>query len=214
MQTLESNAKFLEQMARNSHDVYWISSADFERIAHISPAYEQIWGRPRQSLYKNPEIWVNHLAPEDKQGYKPIAAMAQRVKLQGAAARYQETYRIVRPNGQVRWILDKGFPVCDEEGQCFAVSGVAIDITEQLARCRKPMTSTQCQQLSKLTKREKEVLKQIALGRSLEMVASVLSISRRTVESHMENIKLKLEVHSKFALFEKALGIFYGILPC
>lgn len=61
-----------------------------------------------------------------------------------------------------------------------------------------------------LSKRETEVLRQIALGKSARVVGATLGISQRTVESHLENIKAKLNVYSKAELVDKAVHTFYS----
>jgi len=40
-------------------------------------------------------------------------------------------YRIIRPDLSVRWILDRGFPVCDGKGEVYRLAGIAEDITER-----------------------------------------------------------------------------------
>ena len=44
---------------------------------------------------------------------------------------YDETYRIVRPDGTLRWIRDRAFPVRDGEGKIYRIVGTAEDITER-----------------------------------------------------------------------------------
>src|SRR5207244_9760358 len=44
---------------------------------------------------------------------------------------YDEEYRIVRPDGSIRWIRDRAFPVPDSEGRAYRIAGVAEDITER-----------------------------------------------------------------------------------
>jgi DNA-binding CsgD family transcriptional regulator len=61
-----------------------------------------------------------------------------------------------------------------------------------------------------LSRRETEILQQIALGKSARVVGAILGISQRTVESHLENIKRKLNVYSKAELVDKAVHTFYG----
>lgn len=129
--SLEVIARFLAKLAEKSESVYWLSSPDFKRIAYISPAYEKIWGRSSDILYAEPELWITYLHPDDIKSYHPIHAMAERVAKLGTAARYEESYRIVRPDGEIRWILDRGFPVFDEAGVCRGVTGVAVDITKE-----------------------------------------------------------------------------------
>ncbi len=128
---LEAISGFLSKLAEKSSDVYWLSSPDFERIAYISPAYEEVWGRSREELMSNPEQWVTFLHPDDVETHHPIHEMRDRIAQEGGKARYEESYRIVRPNGDIRWILDRGFPIIDEDGHCKGVTGVAIDVTKE-----------------------------------------------------------------------------------
>lgn len=127
---LDDIGSFLEKLAENSEGVYWLSSPDFTKIQYISPAYEKIWGRSRKILYKQPELWITYLHPEDVAGYNPIQAMAERIVNEGDLARYQESYRIIRPDGEVRWIIDQGFPIYNSDGVCCGVTGVAVDVTK------------------------------------------------------------------------------------
>ncbi|MCC5792634.1 MAG: response regulator [Legionellaceae bacterium] len=130
-QDLDAIGEFLSKYAEKSEHVYWISSHDFMRIKYISPSYEKIWGRSRQELYDNPEVWISFLHPDDASDHHPIHKMAEKIAIEGEHARYEEDYRIVRPDGSVRWIFDRGFPLIDEHGNCYGVTGIAIDITEQ-----------------------------------------------------------------------------------
>jgi PAS domain S-box-containing protein len=128
--TLEDVGSFLGKLAEKSEDVYWLSSPDLKKIQYISPAYEKIWSRPREVLYKEPELWITYLHPDDVKDYHPIHAMSERIAKEGASARYHENYRVVRPDGEVRWIIDRGFPIYSSDGKCCGVTGVAVDITK------------------------------------------------------------------------------------
>lgn len=130
--TLNGIANVLSKLAEKSDSVYWLSSPDFSRVAYISPAYDKIWGRSREDIYNNPDIWITHLHPDDVRDYHPILAMKKRVEELGAAARYIENYRIIRPDGETRWISDRGFPIYDDEtGECCGITGIAIDVTRE-----------------------------------------------------------------------------------
>ena len=128
---LDDVGNFLAKFTEQSEHVYWISSHDFTHIQYISPSYERIWGRPREELYFNPDLWITFLHPDDAISHHPIYQMAEKIKLLGEKARYSENYRIIRPNGEIRWFMDNGFPLYDENGICFGVTGLAIDVTEQ-----------------------------------------------------------------------------------
>ncbi|WP_058440888.1 PAS domain-containing hybrid sensor histidine kinase/response regulator [Legionella brunensis] len=129
--TLDDVGNFLAKLSEHSDQVYWISSPDFKKIQYISPSYERIWGRSREELYANPEIWIDFLHPDDIANHHPIHHMAEQIKLLGEKARYSEKYRIIRPNGEIRWITDNGFPLIDHKGNCYGVTGVATDVTEE-----------------------------------------------------------------------------------
>jgi PAS domain S-box-containing protein len=129
--TLDEVGSFLAKFTENSEHVYWMSSPDFKKIQYISPSYERIWGRPREELYKNPKIWITFLHPDDAKDHHPIDEMANKIIQLGDKARYTEQYRIIRPNGEIRWIMDNGFPLYDDKGVCYGVTGIAIDVTDQ-----------------------------------------------------------------------------------
>lgn len=131
--TLEDIGNFLTKLSESSDSVYWLSTPNFKKIQYISAAYEKIWGRPRQILYDNPELWISYLYPGDAKAfnYHPIHRMAERLSQLGPAARYEENYRIVRPDGEIRWIIDRGFPIYGTDGTCYGVTGVAIDVSNE-----------------------------------------------------------------------------------
>lgn len=122
---------FLAKIAEKSEHVYWLSSPNLDRIVFVSPAYEKIWGRPREELYNNPQLWDQFLHPDDRRDRHPINELAERVHIEGSGARFEENYRIVRPDGEIRWIIDRGFPVFTDEGEICGVTGVAIDVTKE-----------------------------------------------------------------------------------
>lgn len=129
--SMEALAELLSTLAEKSNTVYWFSSADFKRILFVSPAYEEIWGRHREDLYEHPEQWISFMHPEDRKNNNPLEAMAERISCEGPLARYEENYRIIRPDGTVRWIVDRGFPIYNNENQCIGATGVAVDVTKE-----------------------------------------------------------------------------------
>lgn len=129
--TLLQIGNFLEKIAEKSEYVYWLSSPTLDKIIYISPAYEKIWGRPRKELYDEPTLWADFLHPDDRKDRHPIENLAQRVAKEGDKTRFEENYRIIRPDGTIRWILDRGFPIFTEEGEICGVTGVAIDVTKE-----------------------------------------------------------------------------------
>lgn len=122
----ESEARF-QQIVEHLQDVLWMTNADGSEIVYVSPAYESIWGRSRDTLYDNPQDWVNGLHPDDRE--RVAEAFYQRA----ASCGYDETFRVVLTDGFVRWIRSTGSPIRNDEGDVYRIAGVARDITERKA---------------------------------------------------------------------------------
>jgi PAS domain S-box-containing protein len=120
----ESEERFRE-MAENVNEVFWMSDPRTTRILYVSPAYEKIWGRTCQSLYEQPLSFLEGVHPEDRAGM--LAALETRA----AHGSFQQEFRVVRPDGSVRWIWDRSFPVRNVAGELVRVVGIAQDISER-----------------------------------------------------------------------------------
>jgi PAS domain S-box-containing protein len=119
----ESEARF-RQMAETVRGVFWMTAPDDRQVLYISPSYESVWGRSCQSLRDDPDSYLDGIHPEDRARVED-ANLRQR---QGAET--AETYRVVRPDGTVRWVRDRAFPIRDEQGRVSRITGEAEDITE------------------------------------------------------------------------------------
>src|SRR5690606_32385049 len=120
----ESEERFRE-LAETIQEAFWMSDPATREMLYVSPAYEKIWGRTCASLYKSPDTWLAAVLPEDR---SRVGQAAENRRMRGD---YEETYRIRRPDGTVRWIRDRAFPVRDPEGRVVRIVGTAEDITER-----------------------------------------------------------------------------------
>ena len=121
----ESEARFL-QIAENIREVFWLFDLQEQRVLYVSPAYEQIWGRSRESLYARYDDWADSIHLEDA---KHAQETFNHILETGGGE--PREYRIVRPDGTERWISDTGYAVNDEDGKIVRVTGIAEDITER-----------------------------------------------------------------------------------
>ncbi|WP_051470070.1 PAS domain S-box protein [Fischerella sp. PCC 9605] len=119
----ESEARF-RLMAETIEDVFWVTDFRVPQILYVSPAYEQIWGRSRDELYRDYATWLETIHPEDRERVQAVASTCQHKDF------VDNEYRIVRPDGSIRWIHDRGFAIRDQAGQIYQVVGVAQDITD------------------------------------------------------------------------------------
>nr|WP_155751652.1 ATP-binding protein [Scytonema sp. UIC 10036] len=119
----QSEEKF-RQLAENIQEVFWIRDFRTYEILYISPAYQQVWQRSCESLYSNPNSWLDAIHPEDRE--RVTAIMKENIH-----SASQNEYRIVQPDGTIRWIWDSSFPVQNRHGQVYRRVGIAQDITER-----------------------------------------------------------------------------------
>ncbi|MDH5395456.1 MAG: PAS domain-containing protein, partial [Gammaproteobacteria bacterium] len=113
----------LRQLAEHIREVFWLTDVKKKKMIYISPAYEKIWGRSCQSLYENPQSFIDAIHPDDRE--RVLKAIMQQEN-----GRYNEEYRIVRPDRELRWIKDESYPVRDSKGVIYRIAGIAEDITE------------------------------------------------------------------------------------
>ena len=120
---------FMFSLAEKSQEVFWIKSADYQQQIYINPAYEEVWGLSCQSLYANPSAWINYVHPADQSAI--LTSLQKRHFGVSASDTYWEVYRIIRPNGEIRWISDNSYPIYDEHGEHIGFAGIAKDITKE-----------------------------------------------------------------------------------
>ncbi len=124
-QLLRASQERFRQLAENIGEAFWISNPAKNEMIYISPGYEEIWGRTCESLYASPMGWVEAIHPDDRERVLESALTKQ------ISGRYDEVYRIVRPDGAHRWIHDRAFPIRDDSGEVYRLVGIAEDITQQ-----------------------------------------------------------------------------------
>ena len=111
------------QLAENISEVFWILNGGNGEPEYVSAAYEQIWERSRESLYRNPRSWLDSIHPDDR----TATARVSYRQLHGEAVTSE--YRIVTPSGRRKWIRDRSFPIVDAMGKVIRIVGIAEEFT-------------------------------------------------------------------------------------
>jgi PAS domain S-box-containing protein len=119
------NEGLFRQIAENIREVLWVRDYKTRQIEYINPAYETIWGRPCESLYQHPESFSEGIHPDD------LDRVAQAVRSQYVGIPFNEEYRVIRPDGTIRWVSGRSYPIQDESGQIQRIVGMVEDITEK-----------------------------------------------------------------------------------
>lgn len=116
------NETRFKQLAENIEDVFWISGPRGIPFHYVSPAYERIWGRDVEELYRDSHAWLKYVFEEDLEALLPI--------MEREAPPPIMEYRIRRPDGSVRWMWGRNFPVLNELGET-RFCGIMQDVTER-----------------------------------------------------------------------------------
>lgn len=125
---LQKSEEKFRQLAENMEEVFWIVDAKKGTFVYISPSYENIWGRTVQEIYENPQKWLEYVYGHDKEIASGFFSERCGVKLQGHMG---IEYRIVRPDGSLRWIWARLSPIEDAKGNVIRIAGIAEDITKR-----------------------------------------------------------------------------------
>ncbi|HTD67355.1 MAG TPA: PAS domain S-box protein, partial [Candidatus Limnocylindria bacterium] len=124
-EALRVSEERFRQLAENIDEVFWVTDPAKNQVLYVSPAYEDIWGRTCESLLHSPQWWLDTVHTQDR------ARVADAVMSKQGQGAYDEVYRINRPDGSVRWIHDRAFPVRDAQGDVLRIVGLAEDITKE-----------------------------------------------------------------------------------
>ncbi|WP_336325342.1 PAS domain S-box protein [Halovenus sp. HT40] len=123
--------ELLEQLRQNITDVVWMTDPEKNTMEFVSNAYEEVWGRSTESLRAEPQSFVEAIHPADRDRVERALETQQTDPQQ-----YEETYRVERPDGEIRWVHDRASGVF-EDGELRRIIGIATDITERRERERE-----------------------------------------------------------------------------
>lgn len=120
----ESEERF-RQLAENINEVFWITTADFSRHVYISPGFQNLTGEPPETLFPGDghRPFLSFVHPDD------IPLLSEITK--NPEQRFEVEYRVLRADGSIRWVRDRGFPIRNQAGQIYRIGGVTEDITDR-----------------------------------------------------------------------------------
>src|SRR5262249_35570482 len=124
-EALRETEERFRQLAENIHEIFWMMDAQGNRMIYISPGYEEVSGRMRQSLYEQPRSWVEIVHPHDRD------KMFETGERYGQGLSPEAESRLVRSDGSVRWLRSRASPINALVGHLPGFAGLAEDITER-----------------------------------------------------------------------------------
>ena len=120
----ESEGRF-RQISENMREIVFLMDHQDHRLLYVNQAFKERWGQPGRDFYERPMLWLEGVHPDDRPAVE--AALA----IQTSTGEFEVEYRIIRPDGTVRRIYDRTFPILNEAGEIYRIVGIAEDITER-----------------------------------------------------------------------------------
>lgn len=121
---LQDNKKRLKSIFDTLDVAIWSHDLKTDTLL-ITSGIEKLYGYSSDEFYKDSTLWKKVIHPEDHH----ILEQRETGFSQGEAV--TSIYRIIRPDGEVRWIQDRGIPVLDENGDFVDFTSVLFDITDR-----------------------------------------------------------------------------------
>lgn len=125
-QSLKESETRFRQLAEGVSEVFWLRQGGSGQLLYVSPAYERVFGRSCAELYENPDAFFQDVHADDLPRLK---SAQEALDMHGIP--FNEEFRIIRPDGQQRWIWARTYPVAEDTGEVTRYSGIAEDITER-----------------------------------------------------------------------------------
>ncbi|CAN1212839.1 hypothetical protein TUMEXPCC7403_21720 [Tumidithrix helvetica PCC 7403] len=122
--TLRQSEERFRQLAETIDEVFWVTNPQRSKVIYLSPSFEQVWGMSCEDIYDRPQQWLETIVEDDR-------ARMQNIFSNQVQNKYIEEYRIVRPDGEICWIRDRGFPVQDQTGHTYRIVGIAENISQR-----------------------------------------------------------------------------------
>lgn len=125
---MERQDALFRQLHQSLGEVLWLSRADAPQLLYVSPAVAEVYGRDAEAFLADPGLWLACVHPDDR---AVAAEQTAALRAQGAS---RAAYRIVRPDGTVRWVEERRKLIHDPDGRLMRVGGIAEDITARKER--------------------------------------------------------------------------------
>lgn len=120
----QSQARYALAVA-GANDGIWDWDLDKDEIFY-SPRWKSMLGETEAAITSSPSEWFKRIHPEDLHRMKHD--MEQHI--QGRSAQFRSEYRMMRSDGEYRWMLSRGVVVRDANGKVLRAAGSQTDITD------------------------------------------------------------------------------------
>ena len=124
-QSLQESEEKLESILNSLEEVVWSVCASTGKLLYLNPVAQKVYGRPICDFFNHPSLWLEVVHPEDREtverSYQTLLEQGQK----------QVEYRILRPDGEVRWLSFRIQVIYDKKGIASRIDGIFDDITQR-----------------------------------------------------------------------------------
>ena len=124
-QWLQESETRLESILDTLEEVVRSACAKKFKLLYLNPAAQKVYGRPVWEFFEQPNLWLEVIHPDDRERVE----QATQVLLQ--QGRMNLEYRILRSDGEVRWLSDRSLAIYDIDGVATRFDSIIYDITER-----------------------------------------------------------------------------------
>ncbi len=123
---LRISERYLRQAQRIAKLGHWRWSPETRGLTEWSDEYAAILGLAHDDMDSTDEAEIQRVHPDDRDRVRAVYAAADARPLE-----FELSYRIVRPDGEIRYVHEIGEPEFDEHGDFIAQFGTIQDVTER-----------------------------------------------------------------------------------
>ena len=123
-QLLKHSEEKLESILNSLEEVVLSADAQTRKLIFLNPAAQKVYGRSVSELLDNPDLRYKAIHPEDRHQVERSLNNFEQKNI-------DIEYRIVQPNGDIRWVWERSRLIYDSEGKANRQDGIICDITER-----------------------------------------------------------------------------------
>ena len=123
---LSKSERLFRQVAENLEAILYVTDLHENNLIYINPYFETVWQRDSKFMLDNPDGALPYVHPDDK------AAFLNMLEEHRSANTTEIEYRIIRNDGETRWLRSRSFPIEPEDNTShYRMVGLVEDITER-----------------------------------------------------------------------------------
>jgi PAS domain S-box-containing protein len=218
---LHERETLLRLLSESIDEIFWLISITPERLIYINQAVESIMGQKPDAFYRDPRFWLKCVHEQDRERVEE----AYSAWLQGRRREYKEQFRVVLPDGTIRWLEDHGALLHDPHGRVRFATGIAKDMTEHkqneelLRRLSARLISTQEEERKRLARELHDHVNQTLALLSVELEqlgrsSPSASVGQELIQAMQQRVKaLSSDVHALSHRLHPAKLKHLGLVP-